>query len=203
MKNLYMTNYNDDLKGVYELRTDIFCNKFGWEIPLKDGLDIDDFDKPGTFYGVLEENDKVVGCFRAIRTTDDYLLEKNFDCLGCMPKDPNKWEISRFAVSWDDGKSKVKEHTYDLFSMMHLWFEMQGADEAICVTEGIFERLVNNIGVKTVRHTNPIVVGKSKRGDVQAFAARMPIIDDNAETLKTHEFKVFKNRATNSIHFER
>lgn len=87
---------------VSRYRHKVFVEKLGWNLQTRDGFELDQFDRPDTFYVVSRDGDgHVNGCARLLPTHRPYLLGDVFPQLlnGLPPPcSPEVWEISRFAA---------------------------------------------------------------------------------------------------------
>lgn len=87
---------------VSRYRHKVFVEKLGWDLQTRDGLELDQFDRPDTIYVVSRDQDgQVNGCARLLPTDSPYLLGEVFPQLlnGLPPPNSSDiWEISRFAA---------------------------------------------------------------------------------------------------------
>ncbi|SHM70691.1 N-acyl-L-homoserine lactone synthetase [Duganella sacchari] len=83
-------------------RHQVFVEKLGWDLDLRDGQELDQFDHDDTVYLVAwDEQDRVGGCARLLPTTRPYLLQEVFPQLlngAPAPRSDEVWELSRFAA---------------------------------------------------------------------------------------------------------
>ena len=97
-------NRNDNnhlLEQMWQQRNDVFVEKLGWELPVEDGLEIDQYDDDrSTYLLAVDDNDTVTGSLRILPTTGGHLMTDLFPsmCAGEPPVGPTVWEISRFYV---------------------------------------------------------------------------------------------------------
>ncbi|MDG5493572.1 GNAT family N-acetyltransferase [Niveispirillum sp. BGYR6] len=152
----------------WRLRHQVFRETLGWSVRSLNQLEIDQFDKMA-LHCVAVERDVVVGYWRSLRTTEPYLLEQYFPDLlegRPLPKRPDIWEISRFAVApshprrRDVGKSLALE-------IGRFGFD-QGASRLIAVVEPPFGRFIRACGLPVTQDVTPVVVGTGSQGDVIA-----------------------------------
>ena len=85
-----------------QYRREVFIERLGWELNTRNGLELDQFDRPDTIYVVAKDHEGAVsGCARLLPTTRPYLLGEVFPQLlngQSPPCSPDIWEISRFAA---------------------------------------------------------------------------------------------------------
>ncbi|MEO3714086.1 acyl-homoserine-lactone synthase [Roseateles flavus] len=92
-------------------RYQVFVEMLGWDLPCRDGMELDQFDREDTVYLVAFKDSRVVGTARLLPTLRPYLLGEVFPALmgpHPLPRDPAVWELSRFtAVDLDGGLAGV------------------------------------------------------------------------------------------------
>lgn len=147
-------------------RHKIFIERLGWQLPVRDGMERDQFDRPDTLYVVAhDDNGDICGCARLLPTTKPYLLGEVFPQLmnGLpVPSENNIWELSRFAAA-DVGKSltvpqDVANKSRDLLAAAVVVAARQGATRLITVSPLGVERLLYRMGVHAHRVGPPILV---------------------------------------------
>lgn len=87
---------------VAHYRHQVFVERLGWQLQTRDGVELDQFDRPDTVYVIAQDDDRdIIGCARLLPTTRPYLLAEVFPQLlnGLTPpRSPNVWELSRFSA---------------------------------------------------------------------------------------------------------
>ncbi|MDB5829628.1 MAG: N-acylhomoserine lactone synthase [Variovorax sp.] len=90
------------LRGLALYRHRVFVEMLGWDLSVKDGMELDQFDRPDTVYVVARNDDgELIGTARLLPTDRPYLLREVFpQLLGDQPapQTPTIWELSRFAA---------------------------------------------------------------------------------------------------------
>lgn len=103
--------FADDLDKVFRLRKRIFVDHFGWDVPHRDGREIDVYDTNHTLYLIGKDDDgRIISSARMVPTTGPHLLADEFPHLvdGEVPRGPHIWEISRyFRLPSDAAPDKV------------------------------------------------------------------------------------------------
>jgi len=83
-------------------RYEVFIETLGWQLPVENGLERDQFDRPDTLYVIARDaNESVCGCARLLPTTQAYLLDEVFPGLmngAPAPHASDVWELSRFST---------------------------------------------------------------------------------------------------------
>jgi acyl homoserine lactone synthase len=147
-------------------RHKIFIEKLGWQLPVRDGMERDQFDRPDTLYVVTQDdNGDICGCARLLPTTNAYLLGEVFPQLmnGLpAPCAGHIWELSRFAAA-DVSKNltlpqNMAKMSRDLLAAAVMVAAKQGAARLITVSPLGVERLLHRMGVHAHRAGPPVFV---------------------------------------------
>jgi acyl homoserine lactone synthase len=154
--------------GVY--RHDVFIERLGWTLKVRDGLELDQFDRDDdTVYVVAQHDDgSISGCARLLPTVGPYLLSEVFPQLlnGLMPpSSPDVWELSRFAavdLSTKSGQGASAQYSSPvalalLRAAMDCAHQL-GAKRLITVSPVGVERLLNRAGIAAHRAGPPMIV---------------------------------------------
>jgi acyl homoserine lactone synthase len=146
----------------------VFVEKLGWNLKVRDGLEVDQFDRDDTLYVVaLDANDDVIGTARLLPTTRPYPLAELFpQLMGAseLPRSPVVWELSRFAaVDFDapvrDGLAQLSSPTtVGLLQASLRAARQRGAERLITVSPIGIERLLRKIGVTAWRAAPPQII---------------------------------------------
>lgn len=152
--------------AVAEYRHKIFIERLGWPLPVQDGMERDQFDRPDTIYVVARDNaGAICGCARLLPTVRPYLLGEVFPNL--IPGQPipcaqNIWELSRFAAAAPDDVSdtltNAAGHARVLLAAAVASAAEQGAERLITVSPLGIERLLQRMGVHAHRAGPPVYV---------------------------------------------
>ena len=166
--NIYIGRPNSDgmdsnlIRKMYLLRAEIFNGRNQWGLPLKDGREIDDFDTLDTVYVICEDrySDQVIGCWRLLPTTQDYMLKSVFSELlptSCNVQSPDVWELSRFAIRKGTGKQShflASNITREMFAAVRLFAEHHRINRFVTVTSPSLYRLLTSCGLNMPRIDN-------------------------------------------------
>ncbi len=151
-------NNNDQvLNNIFKLRHEVFYDRLGWEVNSNNGIEKDNFDDLDVVHIAMKNNDEdVIGCWRALPTTNSYMLKDVFPELGQgeeLPQQENIWEISRFAVKKhnSDDKSLIKNTTIQLIQSFYEFAKEKNIQSYVLVTTVACERILRASGVKTRR----------------------------------------------------
>lgn len=136
-------------------RRKVFINQLGWELNTVNGMELDEFDGPDAVYVSSQDDEgNVNGVARLLPTTGPYLMEKVFPQLWAekeLPRDPQIWELSRFAVVDVNTNSSfahqcMTRHAPKLFQLAIESIKKHAAQQLITVSPIGMERLLRAHG---------------------------------------------------------
>jgi acyl homoserine lactone synthase len=154
------------ISSMHRLRATIFHDRLGWDVNVKDGLEIDEFDDINPLYLVAVDptGTKVRGTVRLLPTTGPNMLRDVFPSL--LPEkeiieSATIWECSRFAVDPEietpmEGHI-ISEATGELMAAVIEVGLLAGLTEVMGVFDARFIRILRAAG------TPPLLVGKTQR----------------------------------------
>lgn len=160
-------------KLMYAFRYDVFVKRLGWSLPLRDGVERDQYDGLHARYVVQSEgSDRVTACARLLPTTQSYMLPELFpQLLGGRPapRDASIWELSRFATAVrDTGEGRIlclSQPTLDFLDLVFGFARRERIARLIFVTSIGIERLMLRARVPVHR------IGPPARIDGQLLVA--------------------------------
>jgi acyl homoserine lactone synthase len=95
-------NFPREIDQMFRLRTQVFRDRMAWDVQIKDGWEIDQFDECNPLYLLCLDNENVVrGTARLLPTTGPNMLNDVFTQLlpdGIPIRSGLMWESSRFSV---------------------------------------------------------------------------------------------------------
>lgn len=153
---------------MYRLRCQVFHERLGWDVRVRDGLEIDEFDDSDSVYVLTTDpEDAVVGSWRLRPSTRRYMLRDIFPGLlngSPIPQHRRVWEISRFAVD-----TSVSSRTAG-FSLGDTARELlvdtvkfaidHHVTQFVLVTTVAVERLIMSTGIVLQRFGPPTRIGR-------------------------------------------
>jgi N-acyl-L-homoserine lactone synthetase len=154
------------ISSMYRLRAKIFQERLGWDVTVKDGLEIDQFDDINPLYLIAVDptGTHVRGTVRLLPTTGPNMLRDVFPML--LPKNEiiesaTIWECSRFAVDPSietpmEGHF-VSEATGELMAAVIEVGLLAGLTEVMGVFDARFIRILRAAG------TPPLLVSKPQK----------------------------------------
>lgn len=166
-------------------RHKIFVERLGWQLQIKDGAELDQFDRPDTVYVVAkDERNGILGCARLLPTTRPYLLGEVFPQLlnGLTPPcSPEVWELSRFAAMDFNNQMNPAAGQFSSPVAIQLMHESLacaarlGAKRLITVSPLGVERLLRKAGFRAHRAGPPIIVDQHP-----LFACWIEVCEDSS-----------------------
>jgi N-acyl-L-homoserine lactone synthetase len=158
----------DIYSKIGQYRNKVFVEMLGWDLQTRDGMELDQFDRPDTLYMVSQDDQGLVnGCARLLPTDQPYLLGDVFPELmhgQPIPCSPDIWELSRFAaVDFNTrGGSALAQFSsgiaVQLLRQAIACAAEHGAKRLITVSPIGIERLLRHTGVHAHRAGPPMIV---------------------------------------------
>jgi acyl homoserine lactone synthase len=153
-----------ELWEMHRLRTKIFKDRMGWEVPIMSGMEIDGYDALDPYYMMISEPTLGLrGCWRALPTEGPYMLKDTFPQLlygQTAPSDPKIWELSRFAIEADGpqgfGFSGI---SLDALREIVTFGDKMGIEHYVTVTTASIERMMKRAGFAVTRFGPPMRIG--------------------------------------------
>ncbi len=179
------------LADMHRLRARVFHDRLGWEVEVRDGMEIDSFDALDPTHIVsLDEEGRVVGCMRLLQTTGPHMLADVFCAIldGEPPlRSAQLWEATRFCVDTeqlDRGRSRnsISYVTSEVMVGAFEYARRAGVLDAIAVIDPVMNRVLIRSGNAPVGY-----VGTPKQmGKVKAMAALMDCSQERIAAIRRH-----------------
>lgn len=157
------------IRGQAQYRHKVFVQTLHWNLPCRDGIESDQFDRQDTVYVVaLDDDDEVVGTARLLPTTRPYLLSEVFPgLLGGQPPpcSPEVWELSRFAAVDFAAKTRSAATQFSAptaSALLRAALDVaasHGAQRLVTVSPVGVERLLRNAGFAAKRMAPAVTIG--------------------------------------------
>lgn len=177
------------LNDMFRLRARVFAGRLGWEVNIKNGMEIDQFDHmdPSYIIGVDDEMN-VISCARVLQTTGAHMLSDVFNAILCGQepvRSPNIWESTRFCVDTkrlkgEKSKQTISTATCELMVGVLEYAQESGITDIITVIDPVMDRVLkrsNNAPHGYVGETVPM-------GKVKALAALLDCTDDRIANVR-------------------
>ncbi len=186
-KNSSREESKEVIDGILRLRHETFIDRLEWDISSTNGREHDQFDELSPIYtAVVDQHRDVKGCWRALQTSEDYMLKSVFPELlqgEPAPEDDDVWEISRFAVRKGDSekeKGNFSDVTLDLVKSFYDLATEHNIKSYVTVTTVACERLLRQLGV-TLRRMGE---GKSMQIGVERSVALWIDVNENLNIVR-------------------
>lgn len=181
--------YTRLLDEMYALRARVFGKRLGWEVEIKDGKEIDQFDALDPAYVIgLNDDGRVVSCVRALQTTGPHMLSDVFSEIldGEPPLRSGKiWESTRFCVDTEilergNSRNSVSYATCELMAASLEYARNCGIDDIITVIDPVMNRVLKRSDCAPYDY-----VGSTKpMGKVAAMAALLDCTEDRIDRIR-------------------
>ncbi len=181
--------YASVLEDMHRLRARVFQDRLGWEVTVKDGKEIDEFDDLNPTHVVsLDDSGDVVGCMRLLQTTGAHMLADVFYSIleGEPPlRSAQIWEATRFCVdttklSGGKTRNSISYVTSEVMIGAFEYAQRAGVLDAVAVIDPVMNRVLKRSGNAPYDY-----LGNAKpMGKVVAMAALMDCSDERIESIR-------------------
>ena len=179
--------FPDLIDEMFRLRAKVFGQRLGWNVEITDGREQDNYDLLDPLYALaVDENSRVVGTFRLLKTTGPHMLAEEFREL--MPENmPFRslviWESTRFCVdtelAQERGKNGLSEITGILLSSLLEIGVYAGLTHILTVIDVRMERILRRAGCPIDRLAPP-----KHLGDVPSLAILMECSEETVARVQ-------------------
>src|SRR3569833_564476 len=154
------------LQLMHSFRHEVFVKRLKWSLPLINGVERDQYDTPQAKYVVSSDGaDRVTACARLLPTTGSYMLPELFPQLlgeDPVPRDPDIWELSRFATSVRETREgrvlSLSKPTLELLDLIFDFARQHAIARLVFVTSVQVERLMLRAGIPVHRIAAPALI---------------------------------------------
>lgn len=177
------------LDDMFRLRARVFADRLGWEVDVRDGKEIDKFDRLDPAYVVgLDDEGHVVACVRALQTTGPHMLADVFsDILDGEPplRSATLWESTRFCVDTQRlGRGKARNSiSYATCELMIGALEFarnSGISDIVTVIDPVIDRILKRSDTAPYDY-----VGTAKQmGKAKAMAALLDCTPERIDRIR-------------------
>ena len=174
------------VEELQRFRKQLFVDELGWDLRVCGERETDEFDTERTVHCAIYLDGALVGGFRAVRTSEQYLACKIFPQLATVrdyPRQADVWEISRFGILPGNHCQLLAKLNYAL--MFHFG-RSRAARALVAIADLTYERYLRTLGIKTRRYGHPQVIGTDRFGrDLVAVAGEIPLHGQASPRLST------------------
>lgn len=141
-----------ELRSSYALRHQVFADRLQWVSKSDDGLEVDAYDAFATSVGLFDDEEKLRGVFRMVRSPYPFMIEREFrPCLlpGCeIQKSDDTAEITRLALDPTlTEKGLSSRLMLILIKGVYQWSRQNDIPYMYMVVEKRFLRVLRGIGL--------------------------------------------------------
>ena len=180
--------FSDVLDDMYRLRARVFGDRLGWEVQIKDGKEIDQFDHLDPAYVIgLDEEGHVISCVRALQTTGPHMLSDVFDAIldGQPPlRSATVWESTRFCVDTarlKEGRpNAISKATCELMAASLEFARNSGITDIVTVIDPIMDRVLKRSDCAPYDYLGK----RTPMGKVDALAALLDCTQDRIDRVR-------------------
>ena len=181
--------FQDVLTEMHRLRARVFQDRLGWDVTVRNGMEIDSFDALNPAHVIcLDDDGDVVGCMRLLQTTGPHMLADVFHSIldGEPPlRSSSVWEATRFCVDTkklSGGKSRnsISYVTSEVMAGAFEYAMKAGVTDAVAVIDPVMNRVLqrsNNAPYDYLGSAKPM-------GKVVAMAALMDCSPERVNAIR-------------------
>ncbi|MCW8333728.1 acyl-homoserine-lactone synthase [Vibrio paucivorans] len=146
-----------DYDDLLSLRYKVFAKRLNWELNVEQQKETDEYDVDRAHYlYAKQEHGPVIGCWRVLPTTQDYMLKDTFPILlgeQEAPQEERVFELSRFAVDKEFSAQAggVSNVTMKMFQALYQHAKSHEIDSYVTVTSVAIEKLISRMGIPNSR----------------------------------------------------
>jgi acyl homoserine lactone synthase len=181
--------FDDVLDEMFKLRKRVFADRMGWDVTVRNGREMDEFDELDPAYIIcLDDHYQVTGCARLLQTTGPHMLSDVFyDILDGEPplRSVTIWESTRFCVDRDklskgNARNSVSYATCELMAGILEYGRDSGIQDIITVIDPVMDRVLKRSDNAPYGY-----VGKTAdMGKVKALAALCDCTDERIAKVR-------------------
>jgi acyl homoserine lactone synthase len=158
----------DALRPMFNLRKRVFHDLLGWQVAVRDDIEIDQFDDINPIYilSYTPGTRHLRGALRLLPTLGPNMLDDTFpELLGDSPpiRSPSIWESSRFCIdpeiSQDRSSNQVTVAAAELMCAVGELAATSGIGRIVTVTDVFLERMFRRMGCPGERIGAPLRIG--------------------------------------------
>lgn len=164
----HQSEFASTIADMYRLRCRVFSDRLEWDVHVREGMEIDQFDELGPIYLLCRADRSVHGCVRLLPSTGPTMLRDVFAQLldgKAPPEDPRIWESSRFALDLPAGGPRsdhgLAQATFELFVGMIEFGLAHSLVEIVTVTDVRIERILRRAQWPLRRLGTPQPIGST------------------------------------------
>ena len=147
--------FRDELREMHRMRYRVFKERLGWDVPVEDGMERDEFDELDPIYVLAFDDDhELAGSWRLLPSTGPTMIGDAFPELldGIpVPRSPEIWECSRFtvdchSVGQKDSLCALNRVTSEIFCGLIEYCIAEQITEIVTVYDILIARILPRVG---------------------------------------------------------
>ena len=160
--------FSNELADMHRLRCRVFKDRLGWDVQVKDGLELDEYDLLHPIYLLVRgSSGAICGCVRLLPSIGPTMLRDTFPALlhgQPMRSSLAVWESSRFAldIAETSAKGGMAIETYELFAGLVEFGLSRHLRQIVTVTDTRIERILRRASWPLDRIGPPLPVGSTQ-----------------------------------------
>ncbi len=181
--------FEDVLDQMHRLRARVFHDRLGWDVRVRNGREVDEFDALDPAHVVcLDADGDVVGCMRLLQTTGPHMLADVFHALldGDAPlRSSRVWEATRFCVDTNKlcgGKTR-NSISYVTSEVMIGAFEY-ARDAGVLDAVAVIDPVMNRVMTRSANAPYDYLGSPKPMGKVTAMAALMDCSNERIQAIR-------------------
>lgn len=177
------------LDAMFRLRKRVFHDRLGWDVSIRDGMEMDLFDDLDPAHVIaVDDEGEVVGCMRLLQTTGPHMLSDVFSSLldGEPPlRSSTIWEATRFCVdtkrlTGGRGSNSIAYVTSEVMIGAFEYAQRAGVTDAVAVIDPVMNRVMQRSG----NAPHGYLGSPKDMGKVWAMAALMDCSDERITRIR-------------------
>jgi N-acyl-L-homoserine lactone synthetase len=177
------------LEDMHRLRARVFHERLGWDVAVRNGMEIDLFDALDPAHVIaVDEDGHVVGCMRLLQTTGPHMLADVFASIldGEPPlRSSTVWEATRFCVdtgrlSAGRGQNSISYVTSEVMIGAFEYARAAGVTDAVAVIDPVMNRVMRRSG----NAPHDYLGSPKDMGKVVAMAALMDCSEERIARIR-------------------
>ena len=177
------------LDEMHRLRARVFRDRLGWDVTVRNGREVDEFDALDPAHVVcLDADGNVVGCMRLLQTTGPHMLADVFHGLldGEPPLRSSRiWEATRFCVDTrklNGGKTR-NSISYVTSEVMIAAFEY-AREAGVLDAVAVIDPVMNRVMCRSANAPYDYLGTPKPMGKVTAMAALMDCSEERIQAIR-------------------
>ncbi|MFY0679762.1 MAG: GNAT family N-acetyltransferase [Thalassovita sp.] len=181
--------FQDLLSEMHALRARVFQDRLGWNVSVKDGKEIDEYDNLNPAHVIcLDDEGDVVGCMRLLQTTGPHMMADVFSAIldGEPPlRSAQIWEATRFCVDTQKLKGKTTRNSISYVTTEVMIGAFEFAQKAgVLDAVAVIDPVMNRVMIRSKNAPYDYLGSTKQMGKVKAMAALMDCSDERIKGLR-------------------